>query len=54
MNIIKRIYNKVHNYIFRTPVAMSPGRELNVDVKSLNAIDNKYIEFEKLLNKLSK
>ena len=42
MNIIKRIYNKVHNYIFRTPVAMSPGKELNIDVKGLNAIDNKY------------
>lgn len=42
MSIIKKIYNRIKRDIFRTPVAMSPGRELNVDVKSLNAIDNKY------------
>lgn len=42
MSIIHRIYNKIHKFVFRTPVAMKPGRELNIDVKSLNAIDDKY------------
>lgn len=42
MSIIHRIYNKIHNFVFRVPVEMQPGRELNVDVKRLNEIDNKY------------
>lgn len=42
MSIIHRIYNKIHKFVFRTPVAMQSGRELNIDVKRLNEIDNKY------------
>lgn len=42
MNIIKRIYNKVYKFVFRVPVAMQPGKELDIDVKKLNEIDSKY------------
>ncbi len=42
MAIIKRICNNILKFVFRTPVAMSPGKELNIDVETLNTIDNKY------------
>lgn len=42
MNVIRKVYNRIKREIFRTPVAMFPGRELNIDVKILNTIDDKY------------
>lgn len=41
-SILKRIYNKTHKFVFRTQVAMPPGRELDVDVQMLNEIDCNY------------
>lgn len=41
-NMLKRIYNRLRKEIFRVPVAMSPGKELNIDVTKLNEIDANY------------
>lgn len=42
INIIGRIRNRIHRDIFRTPVALKLGKELNVDPIAVNKINPNY------------